>query len=200
MKKSKSKSILFVIVGIMLIGASLVLVVCNRYTDYLGEQNSHKVLVTLKKEITSDSSEKNPENEKENKGEITKTIDSKKYIGIISVPKINLELPVLKDLNYDNLKVAPCRYFGSCEKNNLIIAAHNYTAFFDKIDTLNSGDTIKFTDVNGVVHNYQVTNTELISGSDSSAMKKNEEQWDITLFTCTWSGWSRVTVRATENS
>lgn len=53
-----------------------------------------------------------------------------------------------------------------------------------------------FTDVYGREFNYTVTNSELLSGWDSpSLIKGGGSDWDLTLFTCTWSGYSRVTVR-----
>ncbi|MBR5310918.1 MAG: sortase, partial [Oscillospiraceae bacterium] len=43
----------------------------------------------------------------------TEEIDGTEYIGTVSVPKIGLLLPVISEWSYPNLKIAPCRYYGS---------------------------------------------------------------------------------------
>lgn len=123
-------------------------------------------------------------------------IDENAYLGTITIPALGLELPVLSDWSYPNLRIAPCRYTGSVSDGNLVLAAHNYSCHFGRISELNSGDEILFTDGNGVVHTYYVLYSELIGGSNASAMEQGDEDWDLTLFTCTLSGMSRVTVRA----
>ena len=123
-------------------------------------------------------------------------IDGDAYLGTISIPALGLELPVLSGWNYPDLQVAPCRYTGTVEEGNLVIAAHNYSCHFGRISELNSGDEILFTDGNGAVHTYQVVFSELINGWNAPAWVEGDEDWDITLFTCNLSGTNRVTVRA----
>ena len=47
-----------------------------------------------------------------------KTVDGRDYIGVLSIPTLQLELPVLSRWSYPNLKEAPCRYSGSLYQNN----------------------------------------------------------------------------------
>lgn len=123
-------------------------------------------------------------------------IDENIYLGIISIPKLNLELPVLNELSKDNLKISPCKYYGTLNNNDLIIAGHNYKSHFGNIQNLNSGDNILFIDVNGIIHTYQVIQSEIIQGTDIESMLSDSSTWDLTIFTCTLSGNSRITVRA----
>lgn len=120
------------------------------------------------------------------------------YIGILTIPSLGIELPVQDEWSYPNLKIAPCRYAGTVADGNLIVAAHNYRSHFGRIGELNSGDEILFTECSGAVHTYEVVQTDLLIGTDVSAMAEGDENWDLTLFTCTLSGQSRVTVRAAE--
>lgn len=202
MQRNKSCGRCFIIAGVILILLAAILVAWNLYQDSNGGKSAASVLKELNNEITADDSDNDLPNESfddtysENESVIE--LDGKKYIGIISVPKISLELPVMNQWSYANLDISPCRYMGSVAEKNLIIAAHNYTSFFDRIDELNSGDEIIFTECSGRVHKYSVSMTELINGGDVSGMESNSDDWDLTLFTCTWSGWSRVTVRAVE--
>ena len=99
--------------------------------------------------------------------------------------------------SYPALKRAPCRYSGTAQDNDLIIAAHNYSAHFGRIGDLETGDSIIFTDTSGQVYNYTVAFAEVIAGTDVDQMFSGQAtDWDLTLFTCTLSGQSRVTIRA----
>ena len=71
------------------------------------------------------------------------------YIGYISIPKLELELPVMAEWDYDRLKIAPCRHFGSPESDDLVIAAHSYKNHFGRLGRLEAEDVVVFTDMEG---------------------------------------------------
>lgn len=120
-------------------------------------------------------------------------IDGKKYIGYLEIPALEISLPVLNEWSYDNLKMAPCRYYGSVAENDVVIAAHNYKKYFGAIHQLSLGDTVWFTDVNEGVFCYSVEKIEIL---ESSGVKKMiESDYDLTLFTCTYGGQQRIAIR-----
>ncbi|MGB4090509.1 MAG: sortase [Ruminococcus flavefaciens] len=120
------------------------------------------------------------------------------YCGYIYLPSLGLELPVADGWSYAALRNTPCRYSGSAAENDMIIAAHNYNDHFGRIGDLDSGDEIVFTDTSGIRHYYEVDFTQYVDGYDVDTMfSGGSSEWDITLFTCTLSGQSRVTVRGT---
>ena len=126
--------------------------------------------------------------------------DTRWYCGYITLPSLNLELPVLDGWSYDNLNIAPCCYEGNPETKDFIIIAHNYNNHFGQIGYLDSGDEIIFTDCNGKKYRYTVSYTEYIDSYNVGQMSENNNSaWDLTLFTCTLNGQSRVTVRAKLN-
>lgn len=120
-------------------------------------------------------------------------IDGYAYIGYISIPALELELPVMSEWDYTRLKIAPCRYHGSTKTDDLVIAAHNYTRHFGGIKNLSVGDAVYFTDMDGVVSVYEVVEIDTLSPAAVEEM--NDSGFDLTLFTCTYGGQSRVTVR-----
>jgi sortase A len=124
------------------------------------------------------------------------TIDGVEYIGVLELKSLGLKLPVRAELSDSALKTAPCRYSGSVYLNNMIVAGHNYASHFSGLKRLNIGDEVCFTDGDGNVFNYRVGEIQSIDGSDVDAMTAGE--WDMTLFTCTYSGSRRVTVRLFE--
>lgn len=69
--------------------------------------------------------------EKKSKKQFTKkTIDGIKYIGVLEVPELSLQLPVMSHWSLAGLKIAPGRYKGSVYKRNTISAGHNYRSHF----------------------------------------------------------------------
>lgn len=203
MKRNKLGS-LFIILGAVLLFASLSLVVWNNYESHRADKAATRALSELldkmpKTTIKSSDAEAKKIDEYISDDDTyvpTIEVDGKLYMGVIYIPSIDTELPVMKDWSYANLDIAPCRYYGSIKHSNLIIAAHNYTSFFDKIDKLNPDDEIIFVTADGISYVYKVIQSELIDGSNSFIMRDNQDNWDLTLFTCTWSGYSRVAVRA----
>ena len=159
--------------GAMLLLAALFLVFYNLYEDKKSGRVSEAILTELKQEImensvsTTETENSRPINdlyvEYENE---TKTepntdpsleIDDSVYVGIISIPELGLELPVMRDWSYP----------------------------------------IRFTDVCGKVYDYEVVQIDTIGGYDVPSMHDGSgKSWNLTLFTCTLGGRSRVSVRA----
>ena len=217
MAKKNKKGRLLIIIGTVLLSAALSLVFYNNYRQRKSNESMQSVLDDVKAQIVintqSSANDDNipgeskpdsfapPSHNHNNSNQSTQeeqtvVVEEKEYIGVLSVPAINLELPVMSDWSYDDLYITACRYSGSIAEGNIIIAAHNYRYFFGPIDNLNSGDRISFTAVDGTVYNFEVSQSELVDGSDSASMKAGSDDWDLTLFTCTWSGTSRLAVRA----
>ena len=120
-------------------------------------------------------------------------VDGHRYIGTVSIPVFNVELPVQEEWSLALLKTSPCRYMGSPYKGYLIISAHNYTTHFGRLKNLLPGDEVIFTDVEGNEFCYTVVVLETLAGTAVEEMESGE--WDMTLFTCTLGGQMRVTVR-----
>lgn len=123
----------------------------------------------------------------------TETIEGNEYIGVLEIPALELELPVMSQWSYPKLKVAPCRYKGSAYRNDLILMAHNYATHFGGLKNLRIGDSVAFTDMDGNVFNYEVMEVEVLQPAAIEEMESGD--WDLTLFTCTVGGQSRITIR-----
>lgn len=121
------------------------------------------------------------------------TVDGLDYIGVIRIPAIDLELPVISEWSESNLKHAPCRYSGSAYRNDLVIAAHNYREYFGQIKSLRLGAQIDFTDIDGNEFSYCVSEIETLQPADVDALISGD--WDLTIFTCTVGAQTRIAVR-----
>lgn len=119
-------------------------------------------------------------------------IDGDHYIGYVSIPSVELELPVMSGWDYYKLKVAPCRYSGTLLGNDLVIMAHNYVGHFRELSQVAVGDAVFFVDMDGGITEYQVVALDVLTPKDVEEMTAGN--YDLTLFTCTIGGRSRVTV------
>ena len=190
MKKSR----IWIITGIILLFGAFGLTIHNYYEDYQAKKNAadavQKLAHVMKRENTGLLYKMNPDIEMP-----TKTINGIKYIGVLEVPKLSLQLPVMSHWSPDGLKIAPGRYKGSVYKRNIIIAGHNYRSHFSRLKTLDIVSKIWFIDLEGNRFEYKVSDIEIIKGTDVKQMEKGK--WDMTLFTCTYGGQNRMALRCT---
>jgi len=121
-------------------------------------------------------------------------VDGVEYIGVISIPGLSLDLPVSSAWSYQALRNTPCRFSGSIEDNDLVIAAHNNRANFGNINTLQLGDPVIITDVTGAETHYYIVNMERAQPSHTAFASNG--QYDLTFFTCTYEGRARFVFRA----
>ena len=124
---------------------------------------------------------------------LEKEIDGISYIGILEIPALEMTLPVISQWSEFNGSIAPCRYTGSAYLDDLVICAHNYLSHFGQLSSLALGETILFTDMEGNQFTYRIQEIEVLAGAAIEQMCSGD--WDMTLFTCTIGGASRVTVR-----
>ena len=164
-----------------------------------GEKQRVQVMEKLEMKITENKDNPKPNetivDDEERTVNDCVIIDGVAYMGYISIPSLDIKLPVSKDWNDGLLNVGACRYKGSIYQDNLVICAHNYFTYFAKIYKLSSGDEVVFTDVYDEDILYEVSNQEIVDGKDKNEMLSDEENWDLTMFTCTLSGRTRQTVR-----
>lgn len=103
----------------------------------------------------------------------TANVQGTDYVGILEVPSLNLKLSVASELTRANLKVAPCRHTGSVYTNDMTIGAHNYSNFFGGIINLHIGAEVRFTDLNGNVFIYRVSEVEVLSADQGAQLIDN---------------------------
>lgn len=191
-KRKKRFGSVLMILGLILFFAASSLTAYNIWdekraddvvTQVLKELDALDELDSIEAEETLDSETNMP----------MRTIDNGTFIGFLKIPTLGLRLPVMQEWDYPNLRISPCRYSGSVYTNDMVVAAHNYSSHFGTLDRLQSGDDIWFIDMNGNRFHYTVTQTESIMPTQIEHMITGD--WDLTLFTCNYSGRVRVTVR-----
>ncbi len=194
--------------GLLLIAAALCLTVFNVYQAKLAAQSARKALHELEagpafQDDMPEAEQPEPESEAEPAVPAyvldpsiempTIEVDGEAYIGILEIPVLELSLPIISQWSDNRLQLAPCRYNGSAYLNDLIIAGHNYRGHFGRLKDLQIGDAVYFTDAEGSRFSYTVSELDELAGIAIEEMEAGN--WDLTLFTCTMGGKTRVTVR-----
>ena len=180
------KSKIFVIIGILLITISSIFIIKDKVIEYNAGKKSDEILEVITKNtndiIINDKKEMN-----------TININGYDYIGSILIPAINIDLPVLDTWDYNRLNIAPCLYYGSIYTNNMIICGHSYKKHFKYLSKLKQGDYVIFTDVLNNQYIYEVEETLVLPQTSVDEMINND--FDLTLYTCTTDGMNRITIR-----
>lgn len=127
----------------------------------------------------------------------TVEVEGNYYVGTIKIPDLNVDLPVLSSWSYDLLKKSPCLYMGSIYAHNAIIMGHNYKIHFRAFWDAKPGMAVQFIDADGNVFNYTISWIEDLVTDDGAGLVNEDPDWDLTLFTCSYSGRSRTTLRCT---
>ena len=182
--------------GLLLIVSALSLTIYNIWDEKRAGQEASKVIEKLTEEIDEPTEEAEAEMLYQMYPDMEMPaiqIDGKRYLGILEIPALDLRLPIMESWSYPNLKISPCRYEGSVYSEDLIIAGHDYRSHFGLLKKLQQGDQMAFTDVDGNQFVYEVAGKEVLAGTDVEEMKSGD--WDMTLFTCTYSGRTRMTIR-----
>lgn len=185
MKINKKIGLSFVGLGIVFISIAVVFYVHN----YMEDRNAGIISEYIVTKLINEKADHN----KLDTEMTVKNIDGNDYIGYITIPSIDICLPVMSDWNYEKLKIAPCRYNGWTTTGDFVIAAHNYKKHFGLLSELKNGDKITFTDLNGNVYCYEVGDMEILPPEATEEMIKSD--WDLSLYTCVYSGSKRITIR-----
>lgn len=194
--------------GLLLIAAALFLTMNNMVESWRAGKTASGMLIQIERlestraeEAGADkvgaSSDGTEQTETDQSGSTNAmpvlSVDGLDCIGTITIPSLKLTLPVLNDWNYELLKSAPCRFSGSVQDNDLVIAGHNYRTHFQKIKWMKQGESVVFTDLNGKEYHYEVVSVDEIDGDDVEGMLAGD--WDLILFTYTTSRVARAAVR-----
>ena len=125
----------------------------------------------------------------------TSVWDSYDVDGVLSIPSLGLELPILSEYSEELLKISPCIYrgLGGSAPERLVIAGHNYKVHFGRLGQLGVGDEISYRSLDKVETRFKVT--QLVEIDEDDAQLLNNGEWDLTLLTCNLDMSRRILVR-----
>lgn len=193
--KLKIYKILFIILFISVI-VVIGLIGIKYGKNYINDQEKQKVVETFSRAINEHSQEDT-------------TMNGYKVIGVVKIPKIKLEYPILDIETYnpeetkEPMKISIVKYWGGKvnEYGNLSIAGHNNYdgTMFGKTKNLDIGDIVELTDLENQTVQYEIYNKFITDPNDVTILKTNDESIrEVTLITCTNGNRNRLILKAKE--
>ena len=193
--KLKIYKVLFAILSIaFLVVVGLIVI---KYTgNYMNDQENQKVVETFSRSINEQSEE-------------NVTMNGYKVIGIVKIPKIELEYPILDIETYnpeetkEPMKISIVKYWGGNvnQYGNLSIAGHNNYdgTMFGKTKKLENGDIVELTDLENTTIQYQIYDKFVTDPNDVTILATNDDTVrEVTLITCTNGNKNRLILKARE--
>lgn len=119
-------------------------------------------------------------------------IEGYDYIGYLSIPALELELPIQAEVSEERLYKSPCLQFGSPITDDAVIAGHNYKYHFLPLHNIEVGEKVTFTYMNGFTVEYAVTEHTIVDPTNIPVVQDSGH--DLVMYTCTSGGASRVAV------
>ncbi len=181
------------VLGVLMVLSAGALLGYNRYADRKAGQASNQTAQLLLDEILQSQTQPEIQDPQAPPEIPLLVLDGKEYLGLLTIPKLELTLPVQASWSYPQLKESPCLYYGGLSEGQMFIAAHNFVRHFGYLGKLSQGDTILFTDGAGTQYTYRVDDQEVIDGYDVDTMLNTD--YSLSLFTCVYNGSRRFTVR-----
>lgn len=130
--------------------------------------------------------------EQEEEPEIPENHEEMAGIGILTIPKIEAQLPVTAGVSEEQLKVSEGWVTQSSpvgSKGNAVVAGHRsytYGKHFNRLGELGIGDEILYADAEGVEMKFLVSEVRVVEPEDAEVFAPAPEgaAW-LTLYTCT---------------
>jgi len=123
-------------------------------------------------------------------------------IAKLFIEKIDLNISVLSKWSYELLDISVCKFFGPDpnEAGNFVVIGHNDIkgVHFGNLDRLEIGDSIEMTDLTGRIRNYEIYEILTIKPNELDKLKTNED-YSVTLVTCSPDGKMRLVVKSRQN-
>ncbi len=128
-----------------------------------------------------------------------RTLGDFKAIAKLSIPKLDLTLPILSECTTQSLKISVCKFQGPepLQPGNLVVTGHDYKngAHFGRLDELSIDDEIIVSDANGDFRRYFVYETLIVAPDDLPALDTGTNANAVTLVTCAEDGDMRLLVK-----
>ena len=206
-KDINNKILLYIILLLVLIACAIIafVLIHKTYSERnIYEDKNQEVVNELKKYLSNINEDNNIENiTDKNVNEFDLEFEGFKVIGIIKIPKIELEYPILEKTSDRTMKISISRFWGGeiNEYGNLSLAGHNNYdgTMFGKNKKLQIGDIVELTDLKGETIKYEIKEIFKTDPNDTSVLVTEDESVrELTLITCSNGRAERLIIKAFE--
>ena len=204
MKKNRIIFIYRVLLILLIIAALIVggVIFHKQYEDQVYEKENKELVIVFHEEISKVDNE-NSKNDKKGKKKIDLKYKGQKVIGLIEIPAIELEYPILEKTTKLAMATSISRYYGGeiNELGNVSLAGHNnYSGtMFGRNKNLKKGDDVLLTDLTGNTLRYEIYDIFVTHPDDTEVLEtKDKTIREVTLITCKNGRSERLIIKAKE--
>ena len=189
---------IILIILIIALVAVISIIAIKRINNKIKEEELTSIVKDVKEKIEENK------NTADNKSEVKMEYKGYNVVGIIKIPKINIEYPIIDKTNDETMKYSITKFWGNNVNDigNFSMAGHNYfdNTMFSNTNKLNIGDYIQMTGMDGKTVEYNVFDKYVIDPNDVECVKcVDENTREITLITCINGRKNRLIIKAREN-
>lgn len=198
MKNINKNLIVYKIFLIMLIIAGIIIfaiIFRKQYNDQVYDEENDEVTKNFH-ELQEAQNQEQP---------IELQMQSHKVIGIINIPAIDLEYPIIDKTTKETMRISISKFSGGeiNEIGNVALAGHNnYSGtMFGKNKNLKIKDKIYLTDLTRRTIEYEIYNIFVTDPNDTSILETEDKtKRELTLITCKNGRSERLIIKARENT
>ena len=176
MRKQINIRNIFLIIGICLLITAAVLLVTWQLLISSAESKTIEYVSTIR-ELIPEPQGAVPEERRDNTMS-SLSVDGTDFIGIMELPRFGSALPVCTD--WKSTTKYPCRFDGSIYDRTLKIGATTQKGQYSFYRDISVGDSLLFTDTEGNLFSYNVTDIRYSDSADLEALQMKDS--DLTLF------------------
>ena len=175
MKNKKIISIISIIVGAILVVASIGLLFFNMRGYDIDTDSAIVQIEKLLPNITQSVPQ-----EKGNNAMSSMEIAGESYVALLEMDMFKFKMPVRSVWDEKAVEAVPCRYSGSVYNNTLVIASTDEKGQMDFVNNINTGDRLNLTTMRGEQFSYKVVKVE--NSNTATAEELNTDEFDLTIF------------------
>lgn len=198
MKNINKNLIVYKIFLIMLIIAGIIIfaiIFKKQYNDQVYDKENDEV-TKIFHELQETQNQEQP---------IELQMQGHKVIGIIKIPAIDLEYPIIDKTTKETMRISISKFSGGeiNEIGNVALAGHNnYSGtMFGKNKNLKIKDKIYLTDLTRRTIEYEIYNIFVTDPNDTSILETEDKtKRELTLITCKNGRSERLIIKARENT
>ena len=192
--RALGRRIPWLILGILLLAAAAALVAGNLLEQRRGQAASNQLLEAAHAQRTAANIPPSPMVDEAGGLPQEALVSATHQIdGVLSLPTLGLELPVLSSYSEELLRLSPCVYQREGGGGRTVVAGHNYRAHFGRLPQLQPGDPVTYQPQEGDLLQLEVLSLEEIDADDRDALDAGA--WEMTLLTCNLDQTRRILVR-----
>ena len=176
--------------GKMLIALGCIIIIVAISLKIITDYKQKKIVDNYRNYISNMQNEDKSFNENKKAFETyTSQEQSSNIIGILSIPKLDLNVGIGEGVDNETLKYSVGHFSDTAmpgQKGNFCVIGHRsytYGEFFNRLDEIEENDEI-IVEYNGKEFKYKVTEIKVVKPEEVYVLNQSEEE-EITLITCT---------------